>query len=241
MIAGSGRNVGKTFLAEKFIRELSRSQNVIGLKISSHMHVLNDDVIVKAGDGVNWIIGQEQNHNSLKDSGRLLKAGVTKVIYAQIKMDKYLMEVINWLRTILLNDQIVVCESAALGQYILPGCAFFVSDANAGKQCSWDFNYTRIESKNHTLINPPLIWWSQNRLEHMMTIEEAKQIIEEVTQPMGLTVKRFDEALFHTLAEDIQSKVLMPPFNRLALSDASIRRLYKGFRIFDLINPGLRS
>jgi len=162
LIAGSGRNVGKTFLAEQFVRELSQSQQVIGLKISSHMHVLNDDVIVKAGDGVNWIIGEEQNSHSTKDSGRLLKAGATQVIYAQIKMDTYLPEVIKWLQKILLNDQIVVCESAALGQYIEPGCAFFVSGANGGKQCCWDFNYTKVESKNKTLINPPLIRWSQN-------------------------------------------------------------------------------
>jgi len=162
LIAGSERNVGKTFLAEHFIRELSQSNCVIGLKISSHMHVLNDDVVVKAGDSVNWIIGEEQNRNSHKDSGRLLKAGARQVIYAQIKTDQYLQEVINWLKAVLLNDEIVVCESAALGQYIEPGYAFFVSDASAGKQCRWDFNYTRVESKNQTLINPPLIRWSQN-------------------------------------------------------------------------------
>lgn len=162
LIAGSGRNVGKTFLAEQFIRELSQSQQVIGLKISSHMHVLNDDVIVKAGDGVNWVIGEEQNRHSNKDSGRLLKAGATQVIYAQIKTDQFLHEVVNWLKAVLLNDQIVVCESAALGQYVKPGCAFFVSDANASKQCRWDFHYTKVESKNQMLINPPLIRWSQN-------------------------------------------------------------------------------
>jgi len=162
LIAGSGRNVGKTFLAEQFIRELSPSQQVIGLKISSHMHVLDDDVIVKAGDGINWIIGEEQNRNSHKDSGRLLKAGAKQVIYAQIKTDHYLSEVIDWLKNVLLNDQIVVCESAALGQYVEPGCAFFVSDANGGKQCRWDFDYTKVESKNQILINPPLIRWKQN-------------------------------------------------------------------------------
>lgn len=162
LIAGSGRNVGKTFLAEQFIRELSQSNRVMGLKISSHMHVLNDDVAVKAGDGVNWIIGEEQNSNSSKDSGRLLKAGATQVVYAQVRDDYYLKEVIRWLRNVLPDDQLVVCESAAFGQYIQPGCAFFVSDGMTGKQCRWDFNYTMVESKNQTLINPPSIRWSQN-------------------------------------------------------------------------------
>lgn len=58
----------------------------------------------------------------------------------------------------------------------------------------------------------------------MMTIEEAKLIIEEVTQPLGVTVKRFDEALFHTLADDVLSKVFMPPFNRSAMDGFACRK-----------------
>jgi len=74
----------------------------------------------------------------------------------------------------------------------------------------------------------------------MMTIEEAKQIIEDVTQPLGMTVKQFDEAQFHSLAEDVLSKVSMPPFNRSAMDGFACRKkdLSGPLKVIDNIPAG---
>jgi len=73
-----------------------------------------------------------------------------------------------------------------------------------------------------------------------MTIEEAKQIIEEVTQPLGVSEKRFDEALFHTLADDVLSKVFMPPFNRSAMDGFACRKkdLPGPLKVIDTVPAG---
>ncbi len=58
----------------------------------------------------------------------------------------------------------------------------------------------------------------------MMTIEAAKQLIEAITQPIGVVGKRFDDALFHVLAQEVLSNVFMPPFNRSAMDGFACRK-----------------
>ena len=73
LIAGNGRNVGKTTFATEVIRHLSKSNTVIGIKISPHIHGINEGLVVihKTND---FVVVEERGHNK-KDSSLLLQAG----------------------------------------------------------------------------------------------------------------------------------------------------------------------
>ena len=62
LIAGNGRNVGKTTFASNIIRHLSASTTVIGIKVSPHIHDLNEDLVViqKTDD---FVVAEERGHN----------------------------------------------------------------------------------------------------------------------------------------------------------------------------------
>jgi len=65
LIAGNGRNVGKTFLACKIIKELANKLKVIGLKVSPHFHDFEKSRIIAQSD--DYIVIEETQINQ-KDS-----------------------------------------------------------------------------------------------------------------------------------------------------------------------------
>lgn len=164
LIAGNGRNIGKTWLSERCISQLAKDHTVIGIKIASHTHQLNEDIVVLDGDDDKWMIGKESNYASKKDSGRMLSAGASIAYYAQLSNDNYLPALLNWLQQNIGSGNPVVCESAALGKYIIPGAALFVSDpSNMDKTCTWQFPYTLIQSEASIISNPPnIVQWEKN-------------------------------------------------------------------------------
>ncbi len=153
LVAGDARNIGKTHLGCYLISNLSNTVEVIAIKISPHMHQLNEDCIVLAGDKKNWIISEETNPESHKDSGRFLAAGAIKSYYVQTASDEYLPLVIEWIQKLDSNGKIMVCESRALGNYLKPGKAFFISSDQGTKKCTWNFNYEKLYSENQTIEN----------------------------------------------------------------------------------------
>ncbi len=164
IIAGNGRNVGKTWLAEYCIQQLAFQYDVISLKIASHIHKLSADIKWIDGDQDNWMLGKETNRHSLKDSGRMLAAGASHSYYAQLKSDQYIPEILSYLNGHIKEDQIVICESAAIGQFIIPGLAFFVQDSKLNeKTCIWDFEYLELHSEHSRITNlPKSIKWDKS-------------------------------------------------------------------------------
>lgn len=121
LIAGNGRNVGKTFLACEIIKQLSKKNEVIGVKISSHFHsVGKGKIIIQTKDFV--II--EEDQITEKDGSLLLQAGAQKV-YFVMATQKHLQEAFFCLKEILPKSA-VVCESGGLHEYIKPGLFLFV-------------------------------------------------------------------------------------------------------------------
>jgi hypothetical protein len=121
LIAGNGRNVGKTFLACKFIEQISRSQKVIGVKFSSHIHpVEKKDIIIETKDFV--IV--EENKISNKDSSMMLQAGASKVYFVMAKKRSLKTAFLQLNK--LLPDTAIVCESGGLAEFINPGVFLFV-------------------------------------------------------------------------------------------------------------------
>lgn len=165
IIAGNGRNVGKTWLSEYCIKQLASSHKVISLKIASHMHQLSDDIKYLAGDITNWMLGEECNPSSKKDSGRMLTAGANTAYYAQLCSDKHLPQIIDYIRTTHETDQPIVCESAAIGQFGIPGLAFYIEDKNnINKTHNWDFSFHGLYSEKSEITNLPkeVLWDKSN-------------------------------------------------------------------------------
>ena len=69
LIAGNGRNVGKTTLACKIIAQFARETEVIGLKITPHFHPVNEADVVYKTD--NFVIVNNDGQNFDFDINRL--------------------------------------------------------------------------------------------------------------------------------------------------------------------------
>ena len=139
LIAGNGRNVGKTYLACKIIEQLSKFGKVTGIKISSHFHPVNEkDVVLKTK---NFVIAEENEINR-KDTSRMLQAGAEKV-YFVMAQQKNLNSAFFELNKILPNGAIV-CESGGLNEIITPGAFLFVK---RGKERIIKDSYLRFNTE----------------------------------------------------------------------------------------------
>lgn len=144
LIAGNGRNVGKTFLARKIIQHISETNEVIGLKIASHFHSFNDaDVIFKSDK---FIITDEKQINS-KDSSLMLQAGAKHVFFVMVKQEN-LLEAFYQLQQILQN-KLVVCESGGLRELVSPGIFLFVKRKDEKLVKSHFLKYNPILVQNY--------------------------------------------------------------------------------------------
>ena len=147
LIAGDGRNVGKTFLACKIIRHLSESAEVIGIKISPHFHDLqNEEYIVIKND--RYIIAEEKAITR-KDSSLMLQAGAKKVYFIMTRQE-HLKEAFSSISEKLLNH-VIVCESGGLQELVQPGLFLFVKAKDQYIQ------------KKHLLNNAPIIITNHNK------------------------------------------------------------------------------
>lgn len=163
LIAGNGRNVGKTTLACRIIEQLSRNTKVTAIKISPHFHNFKDsEVIFKTDQCV--IIAEKQD--SPKDSSLMLKAGAEKVYFVMSHRENPgdAIEKISGYH----KNEILVCESGGLREFIEPGLFLFVKrtgDEIVKKHLSgyspiivnndgidFDFDIKRIEILNNHFV-----------------------------------------------------------------------------------------
>ncbi len=119
LIAGTGRNVGKTTLACKIIQHFSRNIDITGIKISPHFYqyIGKTNIIVNSK---NYVLMEEINPLNNKDSSRMLKAGASKVYYMQAS-NYNLKRALKDILFITGNQKPIVCESGELINYLIPG------------------------------------------------------------------------------------------------------------------------
>ncbi len=129
LIAGTGRNVGKTSLACKIIKHISDKGNVVGIKISPHMHTQSKSANLIC-ETKEYSVYQEYDLDTDKDSSRMLKAGARKVFYIQSEETR-IGEAFKVLSKHLDRDTPIVCESGGLRNYIKPSL-FFICDSIDG-------------------------------------------------------------------------------------------------------------
>jgi hypothetical protein len=128
LIAGTGRNVGKTLFACRLIEELACKNELVCIKVSPHFHELSKELeIIRETE--DFIIAKENNKKGSKDSNRLFQAGSKKVYYVQAK-DDHLPEVLSYFEKILTPETPVICESGGLRDLIEPGLFLMINKEN---------------------------------------------------------------------------------------------------------------
>lgn len=142
LVAGSGRNVGKTTLACRLITGLSNHYPVTSIKVSTHIHDLtHQQKVIYQVNGLT--ISEEKDGTSSKDSSRFLRAGAETSLFIQVE-DDHLPELVSWLKQN--NRGWTICESGTLGKYIVPIKAIFIEGKE--KRPSWNFTYLKTRLVN---------------------------------------------------------------------------------------------
>ena len=122
ILAGDGRNVGKTYLACKIIKHLALSNEVTGVKITPHFHALDEDKPFIAKNE-RFVIMEERGITH-KDSSLMYQAGATKVYFVMAQQEN-LAAAFDFIKPQLQNGP-VVCESGGLIEIVEPSLFLFV-------------------------------------------------------------------------------------------------------------------
>jgi hypothetical protein len=127
LIAGNGRDSGKTTLACLLIKKFSTDNQIISLKISPHKHkiVTTGDVFC---DTENLYLAEETNPHTGKDSSRMLQAGASRSFFI-CATEEQLPVAMNKILELSDSQALFVCESGGLRKYAEPGLFFIVDRA----------------------------------------------------------------------------------------------------------------
>jgi hypothetical protein len=145
IVSGNGRKSGKTFMACTTIKQASRENTVIGIKISSHFHEPGDSLKEESlGEG--YKIFEELSADTGKDTARMKKSGAKKVFYIQAAKEKAYEAFMRVYGEIPPGCPIV-CEAQSLAESVNPGLFFLMSaDGNElRKDVSRLRQYTPVE------------------------------------------------------------------------------------------------
>lgn len=122
LIAGNGRNSGKTGFAEALISRFSAFRPVIGLKVTSILpgealfHGSHPDPEAMEG----FEIIRETSADGVKDTSRMLRAGAREVYYIRAH-DPMLDQAMKAFLSKTGNNALIVCESGSLRSVVRPG------------------------------------------------------------------------------------------------------------------------
>lgn len=126
IVAGTGRNVGKTEFVCRLIDKISSTREIYSLKVSAvypdeenyhgnHSEDLSKDYLF-----------EETRRDTVKDTSRMLRAGARKVYY--LSSDSAgIARSFNVFRKLIPQKAPIVCESNSLWQYVKPGLLILVS------------------------------------------------------------------------------------------------------------------
>ncbi len=150
MIGSAGANVGKTELACAILRKFSRlGEHIVGIKVTTINE--KDGQCPRGGEGCGvcsslegvYMITQETDLASDKDTARLLAAGANRVYWLRV-LRAHLEEGFAALLDTVGSDATSVCESNSLRQVVEPGL-FFLAERKDTK--AW--KPSALEVKNY--------------------------------------------------------------------------------------------
>ncbi|MBU2652175.1 MAG: hypothetical protein KKA81_14700 [Bacteroidetes bacterium] len=117
IIAGNGRNSGKTTFISRIITRISNVFPVTAIKITPHFHDMNE---YEFRNNRSFVIEHEMNPFGDKDSSRMLSAGAREVFFLR-SSDTFLPEAFTHLHDCLNPEHLWVCESGGLRHFVVPG------------------------------------------------------------------------------------------------------------------------
>lgn len=125
IIAGTGRNSGKTTLACTIISQ-SGKHGIIAVKISPHEHnPSSSSVLIHSGGG--FEIYRECSPGGSKDTQRMIEAGASEAYYIRAD-DLSVVDAFGLIYKKVPGNIPVVCESPVLRRYYVPGL-FIIADS----------------------------------------------------------------------------------------------------------------
>ncbi len=122
LIAGDGRNVGKTTFTSQIIGTLSARTEVIAIKTTPHKHVLTEglEMLVQTED---YMVALEKGGHR-KDSAILRQAGAAEVFVIMAEQ-QFLSKAFSHISAYI-HGKICVAESGGLVEIVQPGVFFFI-------------------------------------------------------------------------------------------------------------------
>lgn len=131
IVAGTGRNSGKTTLVCDIIRSHCRHHRLAAIKVSPHFHdmIPGWEVLAERED---LFLMEETNRETGKDSSRMLSAGAWKVFYA-MATDETVPEVLDRVLRRLPEGTALICESGGLRKYVQPGLFLVLHHKNQAR------------------------------------------------------------------------------------------------------------
>ena len=160
IVAGDGRNSGKTTMCCRIIRE-SVAYGVTAVKISQHIHEPTEglDLLFK-NEG--FAIYAESNKGTGKDSSAMLRDGAGKVYYIQVA-DESAAPAFEKVMSYIPAGDPVVCESPYLIRHFEPGVFIIMvsPDGKGRKDISEMKKHVHVEftlTRLHETISLPFKW-----------------------------------------------------------------------------------
>lgn len=167
LVAGTGRNSGKTTLLCSVIRNVCQRHKVTAIKITPHFHQAygNGNTIAEE-EGL--CIMEEKHKESGKDSSLMLGAGADKAYFAMASEENVL-KAFRVIANLIPEDHAVVCESGGLRNFLEPGL-FLMMNRSDQTEFKIDTIYLKkladhwITFNGETLdFNPDTIQFSANK------------------------------------------------------------------------------
>jgi Ni2+-binding GTPase involved in maturation of urease and hydrogenase len=126
IIGGTGRNTGKTELICTIISKISRQCHIYGAKTTDVAPRKAEMAAHTITGDSGWLIYEEENKKSGKDTSRMLGAGAHRVYYLQSN-DENVAEGFLELLNLLPENTPLVCESNTLADHFKPGLFLVVT------------------------------------------------------------------------------------------------------------------
>ncbi|OQY03533.1 MAG: hypothetical protein B6I20_04790 [Bacteroidetes bacterium 4572_117] len=131
MIGGATRNVGKTTFSCSLIKEFSKNNIIIGLKIKT---LYKDDSFFHGKDRNplkgDYRIIEEFEENGVEDTMRMLKAGAKQVFRIKVKSEHIGPAFDDFLQRIP-DNSFILCESNSLRKVVEPGLFIMIKHKNS--------------------------------------------------------------------------------------------------------------
>jgi hypothetical protein len=137
LIGSTGRNSGKTTLAAELIRRWKDRFPIVALKVTT---IACKGVCQRGGEGCgsctdissDFLLEEEQDGVSGKDTVQLLKAGAAQVFWLRT-LHSAIAEGFACFIEKTLPDALLICESNSLRELVNPGCFIMLANGENGE------------------------------------------------------------------------------------------------------------